>query len=125
MFLCAAILSFVLHVIVSLLTQRESDAPKQAEYTWIGLGIFTKHSLKVFAAKLGITLVLFAILGYSLWQDFISPAVIAAVASLWTWAMFLSSAIKFGERQQNLLKDDRIWGGLLAACAVFMLFYFK
>jgi hypothetical protein len=37
--------------------------------------------------------------------------------------MFIDTALK--GKAGNLLKDDKFWGGLLAACAVFMLFYFK
>ena len=29
------------------------------------------------------------------------------------------------DRAQSLIRDDKFWGGLLAACAIFMLFYFK
>ena len=28
-------------------------------------------------------------------------------------------------RVQSLIREDKFWGGLLAACAIFMLFYFK
>ena len=40
---------------------------------------------------------------------------------------FITSAMKpvDGEQVTGLIKNDRVWGGLLAACAVFMLFYFK
>ena len=52
------------------------------------------------------------------------------IAALWTWVMFLDSVFKSllhaatRGRAYSLLKEDRFWGGLLAACAVFMLFYF-
>ena len=37
----------------------------------------------------------------------------------------VDTALKAKEYDGKPLKDDKFWGGLLAACAVFMLFYFK
>ena len=81
----------------------------------------------MFGAKLSVTLCIFAILGYCLWQNIATPVILATIGALWTWVMFLSSALKptDGDKASSLVKDDRVWGGLLAACAVFMLFYFK
>jgi len=45
------------------------------------------------------------------------------LGAAWTWSMFIDTALK--GKEGNLIKDDKFWGGLLAACAVFMLFYFK
>ena len=123
----AAILSTFLYVVISLLTKRENEDAENQSFTWVGLGIFTSKGLKVFGTKLGMTLVFFAILGYCLWQNVATPVVLATIGALWTWVMFISSALKptDGDKSSSLLKDDRVWGGLLAACAVFMLFYFK
>ena len=81
----------------------------------------------MFGAKLAASLVIFAVLGYCLWQNIATPVILATIGALWTWAMFISSAFKptDEENASSLIKDDRVWGGLLAACAVFMLFYFK
>ena len=123
----AAILSAVLYVIVSLLTMRENETVKNQSFTWIGLGVFTPEGLKMFSTKLALTLVLFAVLGFCLWQNIAAPVILAIIGALWTWSMFISSALKptDGGNTSSLIKDDRLWGGLLAACAVFMLFYFK
>ncbi len=123
----AAILSAVLYVIVSLLTMRENETVKNQSFTWIGLGVFTPEGLKMFSTKLALTLVLFAVLGFCLWQNIAAPIILAIIGGLWTWSMFISSALKptDGGNTSSLIKDDRLWGGLLAACAVFMLFYFK
>ena len=123
----AAILSTVLYVVVSLLTKRDNQAAGNQSFTWIGLGIFTPKGLKMFGAKLASSLVIFAVLGYCLWQNIATPVILATIGALWTWAMFISSAFKptDEENASSLIKDDRVWGGLLAACAVFMLFYFK
>ena len=62
------------------------------------------------------TLVFLAILGYCLWQNVAAPVVLATIGALWTWVMFISSALKptDGDKSSSLLKDDRVWGGLLA-----------
>ncbi len=123
----AAILSTILYVVVSLFTKRENEATENQSYTWVGLGIFSLKGLKIFGAKLSVTLCIFAILGYCLWQNISTPVILATIGALWTWAMFISSALKptDGDKASSLVKDDRVWGGFLAACAVFMLFYFK
>ncbi len=119
----AAILSLILHIVVSLMTKNPSAEKNQAMHTWIGLGIFSRASFRDFAAKLGATLLIFALLGFLMWREIAAPPVAALIGSAWTWAMFISAALK--NPTGNLLKDDKFWGGLLAACAVFMLFYFK
>ena len=51
------------------------------------------------------------------------------LAGTWTLGMFILAAIKSpltdDEGQPvNLMVDDRLWGGLLGACATFMMYYF-
>ena len=123
----AAILSSILYVIVSFLTNSESGTANNQSFTWVGLGVFTRNSLRAFGFKLLTTLSLLAILGYCLWKGISTPVVLASLGALWTWVMFITSAMKSvsGEQNCSLIKNDRVWGGLLAACAVFMLFYFK
>ena len=118
--ICAAIANFI----VSKLTQPDSEKSK---LTFIGLGIFTESSMRSLFLKAGLSLVVYAVLGLTMWKEILSPVVAAVIGSLWTWGMFASTAIKANGQGEggNLLKDDRVWGGLLAACAVFMLFYFK
>ncbi len=118
--ICAAIANFI----VSKLTQPDSEKSK---LTFIGLGIFTESSMRSLFLKAGLSLVVYAGLGLTMWKEILSPVVAAVIGSLWTWGMFASTAIKANGQGEggNLLKDDRVWGGLLAACAVFMLFYFK
>ena len=123
----AAILSSILYVIVSFLTKSGSGTANNQSFTWVGLGVFTQNSLRAFGFKLLTTLSLLAILGYCLWKGISTPVVLASLGALWTWVMFITSAMKSvnGEQDCSLIKNDRVWGGLLAACAVFMLFYFK
>ncbi|MDP6891802.1 MAG: sodium/solute symporter, partial [Verrucomicrobiota bacterium] len=114
----AAVLSSILYVIVSLLTMSESKSTDYQSFTWLGLGVFTQNRLKIFGLKLGATLLLLAVLGYCLWKDIGTPALLASLGALWTWSMFITSAMKpvDGEQVTGLIKNDRVWGGLLAAC---------
>ena len=127
----AAVLSLILHVVVSRMTRQPNDEKNRAQHTWIGLGIFSRASFSNFATKLCGTLVLFAIFGFLMWREFTSPLVAALVTAAWTWLMFLDATLKTllsaaaKGRAHSLLREDKFWGGLLAACAVFMLFYFK
>ena len=127
----AAVLSLILHVVVSRMTRQTSAGENQAKHTWIGLGIFSRASLNTFAAKLGGTLVVFAVFGFLMWRGFASPLVAALITAVWTWLMFLDATLKTllsaaaKGKAHSLLREDKFWGGLLAACAVFMLFYFK
>ena len=85
--------------------------------------MFTKASLRALITKVMLSLLVYALLGFFMWREIASPLVAALIGSTWTWSMFIDTALK--GKAGNLLKDDKFWGGLLAACAVFMLFYFK
>ena len=120
----AAICAVIANVVVSKLTQADSEKSK---LTFVGLNIFTESSLRSLIVKILVSLVVFSILGLTMWKEILSPAIAAIIGSLWTWSMFVSASLKDNRQGEgsSLIKDDRIWGGLLAACAVFMLFYFK
>jgi len=70
-----------------------------------------------------------------MWQEIAAPLVAALVASAWTWLMFINTELQSlftassnedgADRAQSLIREDKFWGGLLAACAIFMLYYFK
>ena len=120
----AAICAVVANVVVSKLTQVDIEKSK---LTFVGLNIFTESSLRSLVLKILISLVIYAILGFTMWKEILSPTFAAILGSLWTWGMFISTSLRENSQIEgsSLIKDDRIWGGLLAACAVFMLFYFK
>ena len=116
----AAIFATLANVIVSKMTQADEQ---KSSLTFVGLGVFTKDSLRALITKVTLSLLVYAVLGFFMWREIASPLVAALIGSAWTWSMFIDTAIK--GKAGNLLKDDKLWGGLLAACAVFMLFYFK
>jgi SSS family solute:Na+ symporter len=116
----AAIFATLANVIVSKMTQADEQ---KSSLTFVGLGVFTKASLRALITKVILSLLVYALLGFLMWREIASPLVAALIGSAWTWSMFIDTALK--GKTGNLLKDDKFWGGLLAACAVFMLFYFK
>jgi SSS family solute:Na+ symporter len=116
----AAIFATLANVIVSKMTQTDEE---KSSLTFVGLGVFTKASLRALITKVMLSLLVYALLGFFMWREIASPLVAALIGSTWTWSMFIDTALK--GKAGNLLKDDKFWGGLLAACAVFMLFYFK
>ena len=116
----AAIFATLANVIVSKMTQADEQ---KSSLTFVGLGVFTKASLRALITKVMLSLLVYALLGFFMWREIASPLVAALIGSTWTWSMFIDTALK--GKAGNLLKDDKLWGGLLAACAVFMLFYFR
>ena len=116
----AAIFATLANVIVSKMTQVDEQ---KSSLTFVGLGVFTKASLRALITKVMLSLLVYALLGFFMWREIASPLVAALIGSTWTWSMFIDTALK--NPTGNLHKDDKFWGGLLAACAVFMLFYFK
>lgn len=120
----AALLAAIAHVVVSKLTRIEEE---KSQLTWTGLGLISKERLRRFGRNLLLSLVLFAVLGASVAYGKLEPAPAAWIAALWTFALFVLAAIASAKEKGedgNLLRQDRFWAGGLAACAVFMLFYF-
>ncbi len=126
--LVSAVLSLLLHIGVSLATQPDKE---KGRLTWVGLGIFSKQEFSYFVAKLVGCILFYAFLAALMVNGFMAPVSAASLAAGATWLVFLDNVAKMmlkaaGKgRAYNLLKEDRFWGGLLAACAVFMMFYFK
>jgi hypothetical protein len=93
--------------------------------------VFTEASLHTLITKVTLSLLLYVLLGFLMWQEIAVPLVAALIASTWTWLMFINTKLQSlltassEDRAQSLIRDDKFWGGLLAACAIFMLFYFK
>ena len=122
--LLAAVICLILHVVISL---RMKTDDKKAELTWVGLGLFTEEKLKTFGKTLLATIALYAVLGACMAFDKLSPVLAAWIAALWTFGCFLKSAQETAKTEgtdANIVKQDRFWAGLLAACAIFMMYYY-
>ena len=118
----SALLSAVVHVVISLKTQPDEEKGK---LTWTGLQIFSVHELAVFIKTLLFCLVIYATLATLVVLDTISPTIAAWIGSVWTFGCFyLSAAHKAKNAAVKIYREDRLWAGGLASCAIFMLFYF-
>ncbi len=118
----SALLSAVVHVVISLKTQPDEEKGK---LTWIGLQIFSVHELSVFIKTLLFCLLIYATLATLVVLDTISPTIAAWIGCVWTFGCFyLSAAHKAKNAGVKIYREDRLWAGGLASCAIFMLFYF-
>tara|TARA_B110000003_G_C16644024_1_gene531310 strand:- start:865 stop:2955 length:2091 start_codon:yes stop_codon:yes gene_type:complete len=118
----SAILSLLVHIIVSKRTQAD---PEKGKLTWIGLGIFTSKQFIVLGKTLTITLLIYATLASLVVLETIKPVHAAWVGSIWTFlCFFLSARVKAAEEGISVIREDRLWAGGLAGCAIFMLYYF-
>ena len=118
----SAILSLLVHIIVSKRTQAD---PEKGKLTWIGLGIFTSKQFIVLGKTLTITLLIYATLASLVVLETIKPVHAAWVGSIWTFlCFFLSARVKAAKEGISVIREDRLWAGGLAGCAIFMLYYF-
>ena len=118
----SAILSLLVHIIVSKRTQVD---PEKGKLTWIGLEIFTSKQFVVFGKTMAITLLIYATLASLVVLETIKPVHAAWIGAIWTFlCFFLSAQVKAAEEAISVFQEDRLWAGGLAGCAVFMLFYF-
>jgi len=122
-FLCA----LIANVITSLATQPNED---KAKYTWVGLKIMRETDLQHFGMKLLGSMLIFVLLAVLMTGKIISPMSAGVLGAIWTFMMFLDSLFKVvlaaaaKGRAYSFLREDLFWAGLLASCAVFMMFYF-
>jgi len=124
----AAVIALLAHVGVSLMTQPDNE---KAKLTWEGLGLFAPGEFRYFAMKVIGSLAVYAALAGAMLGGLLAPVFAGTAAAGWTLLMFIDSLVKGllqsaakGEAR-NPLKDDRLWAGILAAVAVFMMYYFK
>lgn len=122
------VLCVIVQVVVSLLTQPDE---KKSQLTWVGLGIAKASTLMAISVLCGFSLVIYTVLAVAMAGQWISPSLAAWLAGTWTWAVFVLPAVRGAGTEGKtlvsifpLLRQDRFWAGLLAAAAVFMMYYF-
>ena len=121
-------LSAIVFVVISLITPCDSEKSK---LTWTGLGGHHPTRLKVLAKTLCLSLVIFALLGWLTDQAFLTPTLAACFAAFWTLGVYgceILEKIKTDDsgmsRVQYILRSDLTYAGLLAATAMFMMYFF-
>ena len=121
-------LSAIVFVVISLMTPCD---PEKSKLTWTGLGGHQPTRLKVLAKTLCLSLVIFALLGWLADQAFLTPTLAACFAAFWTLGVYgceILEKIKTDDsgmsRVQYILRSDLTYAGLLAATAMFMMYFF-
>ena len=113
------LLSTVIYVVVSLLT-REDRA--KGRLVWTDLGGHKPGTLRNLLIALVASVCFLAVVGIIMVNG-ASPTMCAVIGAAWTLAVFIL-ATRLYPRAVSLLRDDRLWAGLLCSLAVFMLYYF-
>lgn len=120
----SGVLSSAVLVSVSLLTRPDED---KARLTWAELGNHGEGALQAILRKIGLTLAIYALLGFLMVYTPLSETIAGVIAFAWTWITFILHARSNPRPEhpdETLLKDDRFWAGLLAACAAFLMYFF-
>ena len=118
----SAILSILVHILVSLKTQPDQEKGK---LTWTGLQIFSPQELSVFVKTLLFCVAVYATLAILVVMGTIPPSIAAFIGALWTFGCFyISASRKAKQAGISVYREDRFWAGGLAGSAIFMLFYF-
>lgn len=132
-FFISFIFSAGLHILVSTYTKGD---PKKSRYTWAQLGYHDTASVSKLKDILLKSLLIFSILAFCASKEILPILLISLIAAAWTWIHFFNSAIQAVQRAKldslvnakegttHLFFEDRIWAGLLAATAIFLLYYF-
>jgi len=129
----AAILSLIVHIVVSLNTQPDEE---KAKYSWTGLGGHDPGVLIMMVKRLGMALGVIVLMALLMVFANLPPALCGLVGGGAIFTVVLLSALSSAKRvtgggdasddgSGNVLLEDRFWAGLLCATAVFMLFYFR
>ena len=117
----AAVVATIVHFTVSKLTKPDEA---KSQLTWHGLGLISKERLAAYGKRIVLTILVFAALGSCLAKGMLTPTFSAWMVAAWTLAIILFSIKQAPRKNQDQGVDDRYLAGLLASCAVFILFYF-
>lgn len=117
----AAICATIAHVLVSKLTKKDES---KGQLTWHGLGLISKDRLRTIGIRILLSIIVFAALGTLMARSTMQPNVAAFLGAGWTLGLIFYAVRQSPRKSDETGLDDRYLAGLLAACAVFVLFYF-
>jgi hypothetical protein len=127
------LLCVFLYIVISMFGQPN---PEKSRLTWTDLGGHDAGALQALVLALLVSIAVYAVIGWAMHHGNLRPVEAAWLGACWTMLMYGGAvAISLFERRQERLKngqsmlevlltDDRLWAGLLASLAVFMLYYF-
>ena len=110
---------------------------QKSRLVWTDLGGHAPNDLRNLLTAFLISLVVFAILGWSMVNEWLSPKTCAFLGAIWTFLLFTGTIICSLMKRQAageagvdsnflsaLVCEDRFWAGILCELAVFMHYYF-
>jgi solute:Na+ symporter, SSS family len=123
---------------VSLLTRPDDEKSK---LNWTELGGHSSSDLKSLVSLILLSILIFAVIGAAMVNEWLIPGIAAVIAAMWTLAVFqfhiASHRRKNSAESDNpdaaaskddslvpLTRDDRFWASLLCSAAVFMHYYY-
>ena len=122
------LLSSIVFVVVS---QFHPPDPEKSRITWTDLGGHDPGRLKSLGLTILVSILVYALLGWLMVAGQLHQVMAACIASAWTLGAYLREVIRSaqgthasGSLVQQLLTDERSLAGLLAATAMFMMYYF-
>jgi len=121
------LLSTLVYVAVSLCGRFDEE---KGRLTWTDLGGHAAGDLRRLLVKTIGAVALFAILGFGVYREVVTPLVAGVIAATVTLILCLTGIRSSGSDPQSgtgigpWLTNDRAWGALLCALAVFLHFYF-
>ena len=124
------LLSGVVFVVVS---QLHPPDPEKSRNTWTDLGGHAPDHLRSLALTILVSILFYALLGWLMYRGSLDQTIAALLAASWTLGAYLREILRSegsAERDpgqgtcRRLLRDERLLAGLLAATAMFMMYYF-
>ncbi|MCS5574780.1 MAG: hypothetical protein NZ789_17775 [Pseudomonadales bacterium] len=118
-------LTAILYIVISYFEQPD---PEKSRITWTDLGGHDPGHLKSLGLTILVSVAVYALLGW-LMVSGLDQVIAAFIAAGWTMAAYVRQVLrtKHDETQNAislLLRDERSLAGLLAAIAMFMMYYF-
>ncbi|MFP6621803.1 MAG: sodium/solute symporter [Pirellulaceae bacterium] len=118
-------LTTILYIVISYFEQPD---PEKSRITWTDLGGHDPGHLKSLGLTILVSVAVYALLGW-LMVSGLDQVIAAFIAAGWTMAAYVRQVLrtKHDETQNAislLLRDERSLAGLLAAIAMFMMYYF-
>jgi len=118
----AALLAAITHVVVSLCTSPNAE---KAKFTWTELGGHDPGDLGRLAVTIAALLAIYVAIAVLMVNRIVPPLGAAMLGAWFTMAAFTAFAFIAAAREERpIWKEDRLLAGVLASCAIFMMYYF-
>ena len=121
-------LTAILYIIISYFEQPD---PEKSRITWTDLGGHDPAQVKALGYTILLSVAIYAVLGWLMANGIRSQVLAGFLAAGWTMSAYLREVLRpaSGDQEvqsplQRILHDERTLAGVLAATAMFMMYYF-